>query len=142
MQNEPRAVRAYVALGSNLGDRDRYLAFAREQLAAMPGTRVVGVSSIEETVPLGGMAQPLYLNQMVALDTILAPRELLEACRRIEAAAGRERRARWESRTLDMDLVRYGDATLREPGLELPHPGLAERDFWQRELAELHRRGL
>jgi 2-amino-4-hydroxy-6-hydroxymethyldihydropteridine diphosphokinase len=142
VRNEPGPVRAYVALGSNLGDRERYLAFAREQLDTLPGTRVVGVSSIEETAPLGGLAQPRYLNQMVALETTLAPRALLEACRRIETSAGRQRRGRWESRTLDLDLVRYGDATVREPGLELPHPGLAERDFWQRELEELHRQGL
>ena len=133
--------RAYVALGSNLGDRAAMLAFARERLATLPGTRLCGASAIEETEPLGGLAQPLYLNQMVALETELAPRELLAACPAIEAAAGRERKVRWESRQLDLDLVRYGELSLHDPELVLPHPGLAERAFWQRELAELERLG-
>lgn len=78
---------------------------------------------------------------MLALDTTLPPRELLAAFQRIEAEAGRVRRERWESRSLDLDLVRYGALSLREPGLELPHPGLPEREFWRRELRELERMG-
>lgn len=135
-------VRAYVALGSNLGDRRAYLALARRRLAELPGTAVRGVSGEEETAPLGGVEQPAYLNQMVALDTTLAPRELLEACHRIETEAGRERRTRWASRTLDLDLVDYGARSVTEPGLTLPHPGIAEREFWRRELTELRRQGL
>jgi 2-amino-4-hydroxy-6-hydroxymethyldihydropteridine diphosphokinase len=135
------ATRAYVALGSNLGDRAGYLAQARAALAALPGTVLLGASRSEETAPLNRREQPPYLNQMVALDTRLAPRQLLEACHRIEAEAGRTRRTRWESRTLDLDLVRYGTLALDEPGLTLPHPGLAEREFWQRELDELARMG-
>ncbi len=100
-----------------------------------------GVSCIEETAPLGGLDQPAYLNQMVALDTLLSPRDLLVALHGIELEAGRVRRARWESRTLDLDLVRYGELSLREPGLVLPHPGLPEREFWRRELLELKRMG-
>jgi 2-amino-4-hydroxy-6-hydroxymethyldihydropteridine diphosphokinase len=134
-------VRAYIALGSNLGDRVAYLAQARERLAALSQTTLCGASSIEETAPLGGRDQPAYLNQMVALDTSLAPRELLAACQHIEAEAGRSRRTRWESRTLDLDLVGYGGLRLQEPGLVLPHPGLPERPFWQRELGELERMG-
>jgi len=134
-------VRAYVALGSNLGDRAEHLALARRRLAVLPGTSLVAASPVEETAPLGGRDQPPYLNQMVALDTTLAPRALLDACHAIEAEAGRVRRERWASRTLDLDLVRYGALTLAEPGLELPHPGLATREFWQRELAELARDG-
>jgi 2-amino-4-hydroxy-6-hydroxymethyldihydropteridine diphosphokinase len=79
---------------------------------------------------------------MLALDTTLSPRELLDACHRIEALAGRERRSRWASRTLDLDIVRYGGLSQSEPGLTLPHPGLAQREFWQRELEELTRLGL
>ncbi len=139
MPNEP--VRAYIALGSNLGDREQYLALARERLGQLPETRLVASSAIEETPPLSGKDQPLYLNQMVALDTRLSPRELLAACHAIEAAAGRERRIRWESRTLDLDLVCYGDVELRDSDLTLPHPGLSERDFWQRGLAQLGRKG-
>ena len=134
-------VRVYIALGSNLGDRSGHLALARQQLAALPGTTWCGASSIEETAPLGGLDQPPYLNQLVALDTRLAPRELLAACQRIEALAGRERRTPWESRTLDLDLVRYGTLSLSEAGLVLPHPRLPERDFWLRELAELELSG-
>jgi 2-amino-4-hydroxy-6-hydroxymethyldihydropteridine diphosphokinase len=134
-------VRAYVALGSNLGDRAAQLALARARLAELPDSLLLGASRVEETPPLGGLRQPAYLNQMVALDTSLSPRELLRACQRIEAEAGRTRRERWASRTLDLDLVRYGSLSLAEPGLRLPHPGLAERDFWQRELAELEQQG-
>ena len=129
--------RAWVALGSNLGDRAAHLAAARDAIRGLPGTRVVAASRVEETAPLGGREQPRYLNQMVLLDTTLAPRELLDELHRIEAARGRARRERWASRTLDLDLVRYGDLRSSDPDLTLPHPGLAERDFWRREMEEL-----
>lgn len=135
------AARAYVALGSNQGDRAAYLAYARGGLAELSGTVLRGASSVEETAPLGGLDQPAYLNQMVALDTSLAPADLLLALQGIEAGAGRVRRERWAPRTLDLDLVRYGTVSLHQPGLTLPHPGLPERDFWRRELAELERMG-
>lgn len=134
-----RAVRAYVALGSNLGDREAHLAMARSRLDALPGTRVVATSTIEETAPLGGMEQPPYLNQMVLVETTLSPRGLLTACRQIERAAGRVRRERWEPRTLDLDIVRFGDQQIADTDLTVPHPGLSEREFWQREVAELER---
>ncbi len=127
----------YVALGSNLGDRAAHLAAARAGLARLPGTRVVAASAVEETAPLGAMPQPPYLNQMLLLETTLAPRELLVACHRLEQAAGRDRRERWASRTLDLDIVKFGQRRLAEPDLQIPHPGLADRDFWRRELAEL-----
>jgi len=128
---------AYVALGSNLGDRAAHLAAARAALDALPGTRVVAASAVEETVPLGGKAQPAYLNQMVLVETRLEPRALLEACQAIERAEGRVRAERWGSRTLDVDIVRFGRRRVAEPDLIIPHPELANRDFWQRELAEL-----
>jgi 2-amino-4-hydroxy-6-hydroxymethyldihydropteridine diphosphokinase len=127
----------YVALGSNLGDRGAHLAAARTALGALPGTRVVAASGIEETAPLGGKAQPAYLNQMVLLETSLEPHTLLDACHAIEDAQGRVRTERWGSRTIDIDIVRFGARRLREPDLIIPHPGLAHRDFWQREMAEL-----
>jgi 2-amino-4-hydroxy-6-hydroxymethyldihydropteridine diphosphokinase len=130
-------VRAWIALGSNLGDRAAHLEAARSALASLPGTVLLGASRVEETAPLGGRPQPPYLNQMVLLETSLAPRALLAELHRIEAANGRERRERWASRTLDLDLVRYGDVRAAGPGLTLPHPGLAERDFWRREMEEL-----
>jgi 2-amino-4-hydroxy-6-hydroxymethyldihydropteridine diphosphokinase len=128
---------AFLALGSNLGDRAGHLRSARAAIAALPETRIVAASSVEETAPLGGMAQPPYLNQMLLVETGLDPRVLLEACQAVERAAGRVRGVRWGARTLDVDIVRYGDRTIAEPGLILPHPGVADRDFWRRELAEL-----
>ena len=131
------AERAYVALGSNLGDRAGHLAAARDALAKLPDTEVVAASAVEETAPLAGMSQPPYLNQMVLLETRLTPRELLEGCHEIERARGRVRGERWGARTLDLDIVRYGRRRVTEPDLIIPHPELPNRDFWLRELAEL-----
>ncbi|HET9293804.1 MAG TPA: 2-amino-4-hydroxy-6-hydroxymethyldihydropteridine diphosphokinase [Gemmatimonadales bacterium] len=132
-----QAERVAVALGSNLGDRAAHLASARAALAGLPETRVVAASAIEETAPLGALPQPSYLNQMVLLETTLTPRALLEACQAIERAAGRVRGERWASRIIDLDIVRFGDRAVAEPGLTLPHPELPHRVFWQRELAEV-----
>ena len=132
---------AYIALGSNLGDRHAHLTRARAALAALPGSRLLGESSIEETEPLGHLDQPHYLNQMVALETSLTPRELLTRLHEIEAQAGRMRDVRWGSRTLDLDIVCFDRQAAQEPGLRVPHPELAHRPFWQRELAELKRIG-
>ncbi|HEY2375386.1 MAG TPA: 2-amino-4-hydroxy-6-hydroxymethyldihydropteridine diphosphokinase [Gemmatimonadaceae bacterium] len=128
---------AYVALGSNLGDRDERLASARRALAAIPGTRVIASSAVEETAPLGPVAQGPYLNQMVALETDLSPRELLLELQRIEHAAGRTREVHWGPRTLDLDIVRFDQQTANETDLIVPHPAEGSRDFWRRELAEL-----
>jgi 2-amino-4-hydroxy-6-hydroxymethyldihydropteridine diphosphokinase len=129
--------RAYIALGSNLGNRAEHLAAARAALAALPGTRLLATSAVEETRPLGGMEQPPYLNQMVLLETTLDPRALLAACQAIERSRGRVRSERWGARTLDLDIVRYGGRRIAEPDLIIPHPELPNRDFWIRELAEL-----
>jgi len=128
-----------VALGSNIGDRAAHLAYARARLAALPGTRLLKQSRVEETAPLGPVPQGAYLNQMVLLETALEPAELLVQLHAIESERGRERRAgvRWGPRTLDLDIVRFGDRVLREPHLVLPHPELPNRPFWLRELAEL-----
>jgi 2-amino-4-hydroxy-6-hydroxymethyldihydropteridine diphosphokinase len=129
--------RAYVARGSNLGDRAGHLAAARAALAALPRTRLVAESRVEETAPLGGREQPAYLNQMVLLETGLDPHALLAACQAIERSRGRVRGERWGARTLDLDIVRYGHRRIAEPDLIIPHPELSNRDFWVRELAEL-----
>lgn len=130
--------RVYVALGSNLGDRPGHLAHARMRLAALPGTTLVAASVIEETAPLGPGPQGPYLNQMLLLETTLAPAELLRHGQLIEAERGRERGGvRWGPRTLDLDIVRFGDRVVQSPGLSIPHPQLDARDFWRRELAEL-----
>ena len=130
---------AFVALGSNLGDRDAHLAFAREAIGSTPGVVIVAESPIEETEPLGGLAQPAYLNQMVAVRTSLQPAELLDRLHDIERSRGRMRDTRWASRTLDLDLVRFGKVESALAELQLPHPGLATRDFWRRELAAVER---
>jgi 2-amino-4-hydroxy-6-hydroxymethyldihydropteridine diphosphokinase len=129
----------YVALGSNLGDRAAHLAYARNRLATLPGTRVVATSRVEETAPIGPVPQGAYLNQMVLLETTLAPRALLGHLHAIESERGRERQAgvRWGPRTLDLDIVRWGERRVREPDLTIPHPELPHRDFWLREIAEL-----
>ena len=128
---------AYIAIGSNLGDRETYLAQARGALAALPESRLLAVSSIEETAPLGGPVQGPYLNQMAALETTLAPHALLASLQRIEREAGRTREERWGARTLDLDIVAFASQTIADPDFTVPHPGLATRDFWQRELTEL-----
>ena len=133
------AERVYVALGSNVGDRAAHLAYARTRLAALPRTRLVKESRVEETAPLGPVPQGAYLNQMVLLETALEPAELLVGLHAIEAERGRERPAgvRWGPRTLDLDIVRFDDRVVRQPELVIPHPELPNRPFWQRELAEL-----
>jgi 2-amino-4-hydroxy-6-hydroxymethyldihydropteridine diphosphokinase len=128
---------AYIALGSNLGDRHAYLARARDAIDAIPECRVVAATLVEETAPLGGLAQPPYLNQMLAVETTLEPSALLARLQRIEADAGRLRANRWDSRTLDLDIVLFDDRVVNTAELTLPHPGRPSRDFWQRELAEL-----
>jgi 2-amino-4-hydroxy-6-hydroxymethyldihydropteridine diphosphokinase len=128
---------AYVALGTNVGDREQHLEDARAALAALPDSRILAVSAVEETAPLGPIAQGNYFNQMVALETSLAPAQLLDELLRIEQQHGRERGERWGPRTLDLDIVMFGDQHVATDRLTVPHPQLARRDFWQRELIEL-----
>jgi 2-amino-4-hydroxy-6-hydroxymethyldihydropteridine diphosphokinase len=128
---------AFIALGSNLGDRESHLRFAREAIARLPDTRIVAVSDLEETAPLGGLPQPPYLNQMLAVETERTPESLLLDLQRIELARGRTRGERWASRTLDLDIVRFDDLRLATEALTLPHPGLVDRDFWQRQIGAL-----
>jgi 2-amino-4-hydroxy-6-hydroxymethyldihydropteridine diphosphokinase len=128
---------AYIALGSNLGDRAAHLDRARVAISLLPTTRLEALSAVEETAPLGAMAQAPYLNQMIAVRTRIAPEALLRALHGIESALGRVRASRWAPRTIDLDLVRYGERRVDDATLTLPHPGLPRRDFWQRELREL-----
>jgi 2-amino-4-hydroxy-6-hydroxymethyldihydropteridine diphosphokinase len=128
---------AYIALGSNLGQREVFLAQARAAIAALPGTRVLGQSAVEETAPIGPVAQGPFLNQMIAIETELSPGDLLTELQRIEARAGRVRSARWGPRTLDLDIVLFEHQTVQEQGLTVPHPELPKRDFWLTELAAL-----
>ena len=127
----------YVALGSNLGDRHAALAAARDAIAATPGCELLAVTAVEETAPLGPADQPPYLNQMARVRTTLSPTALLDRLQEIERAAGRVRAERWGPRTLDLDVVLIEGRSVRTDRLTVPHPELARRDFWQRELAEL-----
>jgi 2-amino-4-hydroxy-6-hydroxymethyldihydropteridine diphosphokinase len=128
---------AFIALGANLGDRASYLAAARAALSIVPGVELLAASTVEETAPLGAHAQGPYLNQMVAIATSLEPHALLARLHGIETRLGRVRTKRWAARTIDLDIVRYGEREISSTSLVLPHPGLADRDFWKRELVEL-----
>ena len=128
---------AYIALGSNLGQREVFLAQARGAIAALPGTRVLAQTDVEETAPIGPIAQGPFLNKMIAIETELSPGELLTELHRIEADAGRVRRVRWGPRTLDLDIVLFEKQSVHAPGLTVPHPELSKRDFWLTELAAL-----
>ena len=134
---ERRWRRAYVALGSNLGDRRAYLEGAVEALRALPDCRVGEVSDFIETKPFGGVEQGDFLNGCLALDTLLYPLELLHELQKIEQAAHRERLIHWGPRTLDLDLLFYGDEILDTPELILPHPGIPERAFVLEPLAQI-----
>jgi 2-amino-4-hydroxy-6-hydroxymethyldihydropteridine diphosphokinase len=124
--------RAYVGVGANLGDRE---ATIRAALAALPG--VVSVSQLRETDPVGVVDQPPFLNGAAALETDFSPRELLDALLAVERELGRERRERWGPRTIDLDLLLYGDEAVDEPGLTVPHPRLHERRFALEPLLDL-----
>ena len=130
--------RAYVGLGANLGDRERTLLAAVDTLAAEEGIEVVAVSTLRETEPVGVGEQPPFLNGAVALDTALAPRELLARLLAVEQRFGRVRvSGEHGPRTLDLDLLLYGDEQIEEPGLCVPHPRLHERRFVLEPLSEL-----
>jgi 2-amino-4-hydroxy-6-hydroxymethyldihydropteridine diphosphokinase len=128
---------AYIALGSNLGQREVFLAQARGAIAELPRTRLLGQTEVEETAAIGPVAQGPFLNQMISIETELSPGELLAELHRIEADAGRIRRVRWGPRTLDLDIVLFEQQTVNEEKLHVPHPELSNRNFWLSELATL-----
>lgn len=130
-------ITAYVAIGSNLGDRDAHLATAWRELESLPRTVLRRRSRVYETAPVGPGLQDRYLNAVAELDTALGARALLEALLAIEARAGRVRRERWGPRTLDLDLLLYGDERIEAPDLTVPHPRMLERPFVLVPLAEL-----
>ena len=128
MNSDP-GVRAFIGLGSNLGDRLANLSNAVGRLAKTDGVTVTRVSRIYETAPVGGPEQGAYLNIVVQLDTERSPRELLEICRSCEAAAQRVRTVRWGPRTLDVDVLWVDGQVVDEPDLVVPHPRMFERAF-------------
>jgi len=132
-------VRAYVGLGSNLGDREATIRAAVTALGAADGVEVVAVSTLIDTAPVGVVDQPRFLNGVAALETGRSPRELLDLLLAVEARFGRDRAASPAKgpRTLDLDLLLHGAAEIDEPGLRIPHPRLHERGFVLGPLAEL-----
>jgi len=130
--------RAYVGLGANLGDRASTLLRAVELLGEHPAVTVVAVSELRETAPWGPVPQPPFLNGAAAVDTELTARELLDVLLDVERRLGRTREGeRWGPRTIDLDLLAFGDERVAEPGLDVPHPRLPERGFALEPLAEL-----
>ena len=132
-------MRAYVGLGSNLGGREVTLREALTRLGELDGVSVVAVSSFRETDPVGNVDQPRFVNAAAEIETNLGPRELLDRLLEVERSLGRDRsrEERWGPRTVDLDLLLYGDETVSEAGLEIPHPRLAERAFVLAPLLEL-----
>jgi 2-amino-4-hydroxy-6-hydroxymethyldihydropteridine diphosphokinase len=127
--------RAYLGIGSNLGDRLAYLQLAVDHLAVSPGVVVVAVSPVYETDPVGGPVQDDFLNAVVEVETTLSPGDLLAVCAEAEALARRVRVERWGPRTLDVDVLLYDDVVSDDPELTIPHPRIHERAF---VLAPLH----
>jgi 2-amino-4-hydroxy-6-hydroxymethyldihydropteridine diphosphokinase len=132
----PPTRRAYLGIGANLGDRLASLQGAVDGLVAAPDVAVVAVSPVYETDPVGP-EQPDYLNAVVAVDTALAPHDLLALAHRLEADAHRVRQERWGPRTLDVDLLLVGDEVVATPDLQVPHARAAERAFVLVPLADL-----
>lgn len=132
----PRTSRAFIALGSNLGDREGYLRAAVRGLSRGP-TRIVSQSQVYETDPVGGPDQGAYLNMVVEVETPLDPFALLRRCRRLEGEAMRQRTVHWGPRTLDVDIILFDEATIDSPDLIVPHPRFAERRFVLTPLAEI-----
>ena len=127
--------RAWLALGSNLGDRARYLRQAREALEG-GGVRILRTSSIEETDPVGVVDQPRFLNQVLEVETDLDPNPLLDMLKAVERRLGRSPGPRWGPREIDIDILTYEDRVVDEPGLQIPHPELERRPFLKKLLEE------
>jgi len=127
---------ALIGLGSNLGDRVYYLRKACEQLDTHPAVRVVAVSSLYETPPVGP-PQGTYLNACVRIETSLSPHGLLQLCQGVERAGKRKRTIHWGPRTIDLDLLDYDGRVIDTPQLTLPHPGIVDRMFVLEPLADV-----
>lgn len=129
--------RAYIGLGTNLGDREENLATARRMLADIPSINIAGVSSMYHTLPWGKTDQPEFLNQVVAVDIRLSAWELFQELMNIEQVMGRVRTEQWGPRIIDLDLLLYGDQQIDEPDLVVPHPWLTKRAFVLAPLLEI-----
>ena len=130
-------MKIFIGLGSNLGERESMIRLALEDLSRLPGTRLLRASSLYDTEPVGEVDQPNFLNAVAQLDSELSARQLLWNLHLIEKRLGRVRTQRWGPRTIDLDLLLYGDEVIDEPELHVPHPRLHERSFVLEPLAEL-----
>ena len=130
-------MKAFIGLGSNLGDREANIRQALEQLEQLPETTLVRGSSLYDTEPVGVPDQPNFLNGVVEVETFLAPRQLLWNLMLIERRLGRVRTQRWGPRVIDLDLLLYADQVLDEPDLQVPHPHMTQRSFVMVPLVEL-----
>jgi 2-amino-4-hydroxy-6-hydroxymethyldihydropteridine diphosphokinase len=130
-------VRAFIALGANLGDPEAQVRLAMSQLGELPRTRLLAASSLYRSAPVGVGEQPDFANAVAEIETALGARALLEALLALEARFGRERPSPGAARTLDLDLLLYGERVIAEPGLVVPHPRMHERAFVLVPLAEI-----
>jgi 2-amino-4-hydroxy-6-hydroxymethyldihydropteridine diphosphokinase len=137
MDKRNLATKAFIGLGANLGDRETQVRRAFATLAELPGTGLLAASSLYRSAPVGVGAQPDFINAVAAIQTRLAPRALLEALLAAERRFGRRREFPGAPRTLDLDLLLYGDRVIAEPGLIVPHPRMHERAFVLAPLAEI-----
>jgi 2-amino-4-hydroxy-6-hydroxymethyldihydropteridine diphosphokinase len=129
--------RAFIAVGSNLGDRLKNIQQAEQALKSMPGTKILRLSPVYETEPAGGPPQGKYLNMVWEIETILSPVQLLDVLLEIEKNLGRVRTVRNAPRTIDLDILLYDDKIIEREGLKVPHPRLHERTFVLKPLADL-----
>lgn len=128
----------YIGIGSNLGDRKKHIENAIEKLKNIEGVEVKRVSGIHETEPVGGPKQGRYLNGAIEIETGLGPRELLRKLQDIEKELGRKRTVKNGPRTIDLDILLYGDNKIDEPDLKIPHPNMREREFVMKPLKEIY----
>lgn len=131
-------IRSYIALGSNRGQPRQHIDSALASLADLPDSQLVAVSRLFGTTAVGPGKQDDYINAVAALDTALAPEALLDALQQIETEHGRLREVRWGPRSLDLDILLYGDDTIDTPRLQIPHPRMLERAFVLCPLADIH----
>ena len=130
-------MRCYIGVGSNLGDRERNIEGAIQKLREARRIDIRKMSQVYETEPVGGGPQPRYLNGVIEIETGIAPRELLCILQRIERELGRVRLVKNGPRTIDLDILTYGEEKIDEPDLKVPHPKMGEREFVQRPLKDL-----
>jgi 2-amino-4-hydroxy-6-hydroxymethyldihydropteridine diphosphokinase len=139
MEREPAMSTVYLALGSNVGDRQAHLEWAKQAISKLAETKIVGQSEVYETAPVGPQQQGPFLNSVLAIETRLGARLLLHQLQRIEVEAGRNRVDchKWGPRELDIDILLYGTRRINQSGLTVPHPHLHERWFVLKPLADL-----